>query len=94
MKLIIAIVEDDFSNKIINQLTEKEYRATKLSSTGGFLKTGNTTLLIGVEDEKVDEVVNIIKENCKEKKAKKRKEEVIVGGANLFILDAQGYKKL
>lgn len=73
MKLIIAIVEDDFSNKIINQLTEKEYRATKLSSTGGFLKTGNTTLLIGVEDEKVDEVVNIIKENCKEKKAKKEK---------------------
>ncbi len=48
---------------------DKKYRTTKLSSTGGFLKAGNTTLLIGVEDEKVDEVIKIIEEECISKKS-------------------------
>ena len=45
MKLIIAIMEDDFTAKVIKSLTENEYRATRLSSTGGFFKSGNTTLI-------------------------------------------------
>jgi len=94
MKLIIAIIQDDYSNKVVRSLTEKKYRTTKLASTGGFLKSGSTTLLIGVEDEEVDEVVNIIREQCKEKKVSKDKDEVLVGGANLFILDMDGYIKM
>ena len=65
MKLIIAIVQDEFSNQVIKSLMAEKYRTTKLSSTGGFLKSGNTTLLIGVEDEKVEEVIELIKEGCK-----------------------------
>jgi len=94
VKLIIAIIEDDFVGKVIKSLTENEYRATRLSSSGGFLKSGNTTLLIGVEDDKVDAVVDIIREQCKDKKVAKGKEEVTVGGANIFILDVDGYNKL
>jgi len=94
VKLIIAIIEDDFSSKVIKSLTENEYRATRLSSTGGFLKSGNTTLLIGVKDDEVDAVVDIIREQCKDKKVAKGKKEVIVGGANIFVLDVEGYDKL
>lgn len=94
MKLIIAIVQDDFSSKVIKSLTNNKYRTTKLSSTGGFLKSGNTTLLIGVEDHKVDEVVKLIEEECKDKKVIKGKDEVTVGGANLFILNMDNFKRI
>lgn len=94
MKLIIAIVQDDYSSKVIKSLTNNKYRTTKLSSTGGFLKSGNTTLLIGVEDEEVDNVVSIIEQQCKDKKVTKGNDEVIVGGANLFILNMDGYNKI
>ncbi len=52
MKLIIAIVQDQDIPSLIDDLTENEFRVTKLASTGGFLKSGNTTLLIGVEERK------------------------------------------
>ena len=61
MKLIIAIVNYNDSNKVLNELSKHEIGVTKLSTTGGFLRNGNRTFLIGVEDEKVDEVIEIIK---------------------------------
>lgn len=94
MRLIIAIVQNEFSPKLIKSLTKKNYRTTKLSSTGGFLKSGNTTLLIGVETEKVDEVIEIIKEECKGKKVKNGEKEVTVGAANIFILDMEDFMKI
>ncbi len=71
LKLIIAIVQDEFTNQVVKNLMAEKYRTTKLSSTGGFLKSGNTTLLIGVENKDVKNVVNIIEESCKSKKANK-----------------------
>ena len=50
MKLIVAVVQDKDSVRLVEALVEKGYRSTKLASTGGFLKSGNTTLLIGVEE--------------------------------------------
>ena len=50
MKLLVAIVQDADVNPLVDELTEKKFRLTRLSTTGGFLKAGNTTLLIGVED--------------------------------------------
>lgn len=94
MKLIIAIVQDDYTSKVVKNLTENKYRTTKLSSTGGFLKSGSTTLLIGVEDDKVDEVVKIIENECKDKKVVKGKDEITVGGANLFILNMDSFKRI
>lgn len=94
MKLIIAIVQDDFTPKVIKSLTNNKYKTTKLSSTGGFLKSGNTTLLIGVEDDEVDEVVKLIEDECKDKKIVKGKDEITVGGANLFILNMDSFKRI
>ncbi len=94
MKLIIAVVQDEFSTKVVKALMENKYRATKLSSTGGFLKSGNTTLLIGVKDDEVDKVIDIIEKECKDKKVLKEQKEVTVGGANLFVLDMEDFKKL
>lgn len=94
MKLIIAIVQDDFATKVIRSLMDKKYRTTKLSSTGGFLKSGNTTLLIGVEDEKVDEIIKIIEEEYKSKKVAKSKDGITEDGAHLFILDMHDFKKI
>lgn len=94
MKLIIAIIQDDYINKIMRTLMENKVRATKLSSTGGFLKSGNTTLLIGVEEEQVDEVVELIKKDCESKNVKAANGEVTVGGANLFIMDIDKYMKI
>ena len=62
MKLIIAITRDEDSEQVINSLIQNEYRVTKIASTGGFLRRGNTTLMIGVEDKKVDHVIDIMQE--------------------------------
>lgn len=94
MKLIIAIVQDEYISKVIRALMEHKIRTTKLSSTGGFLKSGNTTLFIGVEDNKVDEVVELIRKECASKKVKSGSEEVTVGGATLFVMDIDKYMKI
>lgn len=64
MRLVIAIVQDKDSNRLANALVKEGFRATKLASTGGFLKAGNTTFMIGIEDERVHEVIRTIKANC------------------------------
>mgnify|MGYP001000915371 FL=1 len=108
MKLIIAIVQDQDAPSLIDDLTEKEHRVTKLASTGGFLKSGNTTLLMGVEDEDVKEVIGIIEDNCKTREITTSlltvsmpgdtyipyPLEVKVGGATLFILDVEKHVKI
>ena len=94
MKLIIAIVNDEFSNKVIRVLMKNKVRITKLSSTGGFLKAGNTTLLIGAEDEDIDNLVEMIKHECKSTKVKEGDQEITVSGANLFIMDIDQYLKI
>ena len=64
MKLIIAIIRDELSDPIVECLIEDEFRVTQISSTGGILRRGTTTLMIGVEDEKVDQAIKLIRENC------------------------------
>ena len=68
MKLIIAIVQDEDSSRLVNQLMKNGYGVTKLATTGGFLRAGNTTLLIGVDDEKLHSVMEIIEQVCKSRK--------------------------
>ncbi|MQS75759.1 cyclic-di-AMP receptor [Companilactobacillus halodurans] len=64
MKLIVAIIQDKDSQQLQTQLVKDGFRATQLPSTGGFLKAGNCTFLIGVDDEKVDDALEIIKKTC------------------------------
>lgn len=109
MKLVFAIVHDEDGHKVMKELNANGFSVTKLCSTGGFLRSGNTTLLVGVEEEKVDTVIDIIK-----KKSKSRKQilnssaipgnmngmmmpypvEVVIGGATIFVLDVERFEKV
>ena len=60
MKLIMAVVQDHVVNDVLEQLSNNSIRATKLSSTGGFFKEGNTTVLLAVEDDKLKETKEMI----------------------------------
>ncbi|SMP56462.1 cyclic-di-AMP receptor [Anoxynatronum buryatiense] len=109
MKLVIAIVHDEDAKALLEDLTKAEFRVTKLASTGGFLKAGNTTVLVGVEDERVEEVKAIISENCQSRKEMVTSPapvsgttgvfipypvEVTVGGATIFVVDVAEHLKL
>lgn len=65
MKLIVAVVQDQDSNRLSKALMDHNFRTTKLATTGGFLRSGNTTFLIGTEDIRVDKALQIIQENCR-----------------------------
>jgi uncharacterized protein YaaQ len=108
MKLIMAVIQDKDSNRLSDALIKADYRATKLASTGGFLKAGNTTFLIGTEDEKVEDVMTIIKENCKSRDQLVAPispmggnadsyvpypVEVQVGGATVFVLPVEQFEQ-
>jgi uncharacterized protein YaaQ len=64
MKMIIAILHDVDNDPVSHALTSANFRVTTIASTGGFLRRGQTTLLIGTEDEQVESAVKIIKQNC------------------------------
>lgn len=64
MKLILAIIRDRDDANVVQQLVERGYRVTRVASTGGFLRRGNVTLLIGVEDAQVQAVLAQIREAC------------------------------
>lgn len=63
-KMIIAIVQDQDSQELADQLVKNNFRATKLATTGGFLRAGNTTFLCGVNDDRVDEILSVINQTC------------------------------
>lgn len=62
MKLIITIIPDNNRDSVSLALTERKFRVTQIASSGGFLRRGNSTLLVGVDDEQLDEAVSIIKQ--------------------------------
>ena len=64
MKLIIAIVQDEDASRLISNLMSEGYSVTKLATTGGFLRAGNTTLLLGIDDEKIEKAMSIIEHDC------------------------------
>jgi uncharacterized protein YaaQ len=64
MKLVVSIVNSDDSHDLTEALKEAGFQSTTISTTGGFLREGNATMIIGVSDEKVGAVLNIIRENC------------------------------
>ncbi|MDD7762026.1 MAG: cyclic-di-AMP receptor [Ezakiella sp.] len=108
MKLVVAIVQDADVNSVVNEMTEKKFRLTKLSSSGGFLKAGNTTLLIGVDDDELKNCLDIIENNCKQREITTSlltvtmpgdafipyPLEVKVGGATVFVLDVEQFVRI
>ncbi|HKM23950.1 MAG TPA: cyclic-di-AMP receptor, partial [Erysipelothrix sp.] len=64
MKLVLAIVANDDSSSLSSELNKDNFQVTRLATTGGFLKAGNTTLIIGCDDDRVDACLKIIEEEC------------------------------
>ena len=108
MKLIIAIVQDEDASRLISTLMNEGHSVTKLATTGGFLRAGNTTLLLGGEDDRVKGALDVIEKVCKSRKQIATSPspvagtsgvyapyplEVVVGGATVFVLDVEQFVK-
>lgn len=109
MKLIIAIVQDEDASRLVSNLMSEGYSVTKLATTGGFLRAGNTTLLMGVDEERFQGAMDIIEKICKSRKQIATAPspmagtasvyvpypiEVMVGGATVFVLEVEQFVKL
>jgi uncharacterized protein YaaQ len=108
MKLIVAVVQDQDADRTIQALTDANYRVTRVATTGGFFSVGNTTLLCGVADSAVEDVIKILKRTC-ERRTRLIPAgpnivesaammgafvEVEVGGATVFVLDVEHFEQV
>ena len=107
MKLIIAIVQDEDAARLVSNLMNEGYSVTKLATTGGFLMAGNVTILVGVDEEKVQSVIDIIREHSHSRKQMiptttemsygyypSMPVEVVVGGATIFVVDIERFERV
>lgn len=108
MKLVVAIVQDLDADDVIETLTTEGYRVTRIASTGGFFRQGNTTLFCGVSDDKVQNLTALLRKTCTRRSrmmpiAPHSAEhpmtvgayvEVTVGGATIFVLDVEHFEQI
>lgn len=107
MKMLTAIVNKKDVNEVSIALSDAGFEFTKMSTSGGFLRAGNVTLLIGTEDEKVEEALSLIRKNCCRRMemvpsviaapipaALSYMTEVPVGGATVFVTDVVRFEKM
>jgi len=107
MKMILAIINQDDANMVTNGLMHEGYSVTKLSTTGGFLRAGNMTILVGVDDDKVKPVIEIIKKHSHSRRQvipttselgmgfyPSMPVEVTVGGATVFVLNVDHFERV
>jgi len=107
MKMVLAIIDKDDASGVISNLSKEGFSITRLSTTGGFLRAGNVTILIGVDDEKTQDVISVIKEHSKSRSQQiptimgneasylsPMPVEVLVGGATIFVLNVEQFEKI
>ena len=107
MKLVLAIINHDDANAVTQALTKKGFSSTKLATTGGFLMSGNVTVMVGVDEEKVQAVIDIIKEQSHSRKQliptttemnygyyPSMPVEVTIGGATIFVVDVDRFERV
>lgn len=108
MKLLIAVVNKSDAKTLTKELMKGGFLVTKLASSGGFLKIGTSTLLIGTNAERAPKAIDIIKSVCKEHKYDSSKvvreyrsaieneigKEIVVGGATIFIVEMEQIIKI
>jgi uncharacterized protein YaaQ len=88
MKMIFAIVRDSDDARVIDRLILDGYRVTRIATTGGFLRRGNVTLLIGVEGEdKVQAVIDLLRETCSPADSSQHR-------ATIFVVNAQHFEQV
>lgn len=93
-KLVIAVIQNEVADTVVDALLEADFRTTRLASTGGFLRRGNTTLMIGADEDQVERVLDLIRQN-----ARSAAEPVEAGAsqpaaATVFVLDLEEYQRL
>lgn len=106
MKLIVAIVQKEDASRLQHAFVKESIRATKLATTGGFLSEGNTTFLIGIDNEHVQQVLRIIKSESKAREeymnpnlvmsgfdVSSQPVKITVGGATCFVLPVEEFKQ-
>lgn len=109
MKLIFTIVHDDDAVSVMDELNSNGFEVTKLCSTGGFLKAGNSTLLMGLEEDRLDSAIDIIRRMTKSRKQhvqnnfplseigimlKSKPVEVVVSGATVLVTNVERFEKV
>lgn len=107
MKMLLAIINSDDAHSVMNHLMEDGFQITKLATTGGFLRAGNVTILVGLEDERLEGAMNIIRKYSNTRKQiipttanlgvgfhPAMPVEVTVGGATVFVLNVEQFEKL
>lgn len=107
MKMITAIVNKEDSKTVCNELLKEKFYVTRLATTGGFLMAGNMTLMIGTEDDRVEECIACISKYCKQRTEivpgtatlglgieSAMPMEVTVGGATVFVTNVERFEKL
>ncbi len=87
MKMLIAIVRDADLDKILKALLTENFRVTRIASSGGFFRRGKSTLMLGVTEEKVEEALHIIQENCAPSL------DLAVKHATVFVLDVDRFEQ-
>lgn len=87
MKMIIVIVKDADADPVTQALTTSEFRVTRIASTGGFLRSGVVTLLIGVEDERVDAGIQVVRDQLGESNSQESR-------ATLFVVPVQRFEQV
>ncbi|HOV69294.1 MAG TPA: cyclic-di-AMP receptor [Clostridia bacterium] len=109
MKLVFAIVQDEDAGRLVSALMKDGFGVTKLATTGGFLRSGNTTLIIGLEDERLDTALDIIERICKTRNqvinpnltsmdiamgmSMANNLEITIGGATVFVVNVERFNK-
>jgi uncharacterized protein YaaQ len=109
VKLLVAIVHTEDAGHLVDGLLEREFRATRLHSSGGFLKQSNATVILGVEDDQVDAALAVIRENCHSRTQLVNPMppimepgefflpyplEVEVGGATVFVMPVERFERI
>ncbi len=107
MKLIFAIVNQDDAATLTQELLKKGFSATSMMSTGSFLMENNVTVMVGVDQEKVQAVIDVVRSTCHQREETRPASaansfgyypsmpvEVVIGGATIFVVDIERFERV
>jgi uncharacterized protein YaaQ len=87
MKLMMIIIQDKDSDNVVEALIQGGFSITRMASTGGFLRQGNVTLMVGVKQDQIESVINLLKPNCSSNESNRH-------AATIFVMDMPEYLKI
>lgn len=106
MKLVVCVVHNRDRNRLTDEMVKSGFKFTIIGSSGGFLREGNTTILVGVEEPDLAKLKSVIQENCEQREQMvnvapfdsgapggllPNPVRVPVGGAVMFVMDVEQY---